>query len=592
MLSVEQMKWWGWGGENIEFNMNDKPELWPYIKDVVGIEGEIKFTPSIKFEDIELPPQTLNDKFINRVKSFIDSERFMADKKERLIHSYGKSFRDLWRIRNGIVNASPDCVIYPLSEDEILNIIKTALDFDVVVIPFGAGSNIAGCLEANNGNGRMIVSLDMKLMDKVISVDKQSNTARIQAGAMGPLMEKQLNSYGFTLGHFPDSFEYSTIGGWIATRSAGMQSDKYGKIEDMLLSLRMVTPTGTIVTRTVPKSSNGIDVNHICIGSEGTLGVITEAVVQVHKLPDYRVPFGFLFPDFESGVNAVYECVEKYCPPVVTRLNDPCKTALSFAYRSKSSPIKSLLGKVVKSYLKDIKKFDFDKACLMLNVFEGDKENFTNMKKKVNRIYKKYGAFNLGTEPGKAFEKGKYDFPYLRDYVMDRNIMADVSETSTVWSNLLPLYYSTIDSINKAMNQTVKNGFLGCHISHTYHTGASLYFTFGCQQIPGYELEQYLSIKKAAEDAFIKGGATLSHHHAVGFEHMPWIKDDISETGIRAVRGLKNSLDPNNIMNPDKIIPSIEKPFNWGLEKVDFKNIVPINMDSHQHPDSKSNVFK
>lgn len=579
------MKWWGWGGENIEFDMDSKPELWPYIERVVGIEGEIKYTPPIKFEDIELPLQTLNEKFINKVKSFIDNERLRTDKKERLIHSYGKSFRDLWRIRNGIISASPDCVIYPLSEDEISNIIKAANDFDVVIIPFGAGSNIAGCLEANNGNGRMVVSLDMKLMDKVISVDKKSNTARIQAGALGPVMEKQLNTCGVTLGHFPDSFEYSTIGGWIATRSAGMQSDKYGKIEDMVISLKMVTPNGTIVTRTVPKASNGIDVNHICIGSEGTLGIITEAVVQVHKLPEYREPYGFLFPDFESGVNAIYECVEKYCQPVVTRLNDPGKTALSLAYRSKSSALKTFLGKAVKSYLKNFKKFDLEKTCLMLNVFEGDKENFNKMKKKVIKIYKKFGAINLGTDPGKAFEKGKYDFPYLRDYVMDRNIMADVSETSTVWENLLPLYYSTMEAIDKAMKRTVKTGFLGCHISHTYHTGASLYFTFGCQQIPGYELEQYLLIKKAAEDAFIKGGGTLSHHHAVGFEHMPWIKDDISETGIKAVRGLKKALDPNNIMNPDKIIPPLEKPFDWGLN-------MEILQKGFQFQDDKPDVFK
>jgi alkyldihydroxyacetonephosphate synthase len=171
---------------NIEFNMEDKPELWPYIKDVVGIEDEVKFTPPLKFEDVELPQQTLNEKFINYIKSNIDSERVKFDKMERLVHSYGKSFRDLWRIRNGIVNSSPDCVIYPLSEDEISKAIKAALDYDVVIIPFGAGSNIAGCLESDNGSGRMIISLDMKLMDKVISVDNYSNTAKIQAGALGP----------------------------------------------------------------------------------------------------------------------------------------------------------------------------------------------------------------------------------------------------------------------------------------------------------------------------------------------------------------------------------------------------------------------
>ncbi|HSP88007.1 MAG TPA: FAD-dependent oxidoreductase, partial [Ignavibacteriaceae bacterium] len=203
MLNVEQMKWWGWGGENIEFNMDDKPELWPYIKKVVGIENEVTLTPPLKFEDIKLPQQNLNDKFINQIKSLIDSERLRLDKKERLVHSYGKSFRDLWRIRNGIVNACPDCIIYPLSEDEIANIVKAAIEYDVILIPFGAGSNIAGCLESINDSGRMIVSLDLKLMDKVISVDKQSNTARIQAGALGPLMERQLNTFGVTLGHFP-----------------------------------------------------------------------------------------------------------------------------------------------------------------------------------------------------------------------------------------------------------------------------------------------------------------------------------------------------------------------------------------------------
>ena len=210
MLNLEQMKWWGWGGENIEFVMSDKPELWPYVKKVVGIEGEPTLTPPIKFEDIELPQQTLNEKFINEIKTIIDKERFTFDKKDRLVHSYGKSFRDLWRIRHGIVNAAPDCIIYPLSEDEIVKVINAAKEYDVVLITFGAGSNIAGCLEANNGSGRMIASLDMKLMDRVISVDKVSNTARIQAGALGPQMEEQLNSFGVTLGHFPDSFEFST----------------------------------------------------------------------------------------------------------------------------------------------------------------------------------------------------------------------------------------------------------------------------------------------------------------------------------------------------------------------------------------------
>ncbi len=564
--NVEQMKWWGWGGGDIEFDIDSKPELWPYIKKVVGITDKVDYTPPVKIEEINLPEQILNNEFIDSLKKIVKADQVKTDKLERIIHAYGKSFRDLWRIRNGIIKTAPDCIVYPETDEEISKIIILANELDVILIPFGGGSNIAGSLEVISGTGKMKVSLDMKRMNKVLEVDKKSCTARIQAGVMGPDMEKQLNKQGFTLGHFPDSFEYSGLGGWIATRSAGMQSDIYGKIEDMVISLKMVTPTGTIVTRKVPKSSNGIDIKNICIGSEGILGVITEATMQVHPVPEFRESYGYLFPDFESGVKAVYECVRQDCVPVVTRLNDPGKTALSLAFKAKSTPFKDKLAHYVKSYLKNIKKFDLDKTCLMITVFEGNKHTFFDVKKRVNAIYKKYGAFNLGTDAGKAFEKGKYDFPYLRDYVMDRNIMADVSETCTTWDNLLPLYYSAFSSIEKAIKDSGKVGFVGCHISHTYFTGASLYFTFGCQQIKGKELEQYLNIKKAAEDAFIEGGATLSHHHAVGFEHQPWIEKDISTTGVKALKAIKNGLDPKGIMNPGKIIPTEEAIKNWGIE--------------------------
>ena len=207
------------------------------------------------------------------------ADQICDSRRERVIHAYGKGFRDLFRMRRGMAEGAPDLVLYPESEHDVLMTLRAAARHDVVVIPFGGGSNIAGCLERSERR-RMAVSLDMRRMRRVLEVDTESFTARIEAGAFGPDLEEQLNGYGLTLGHFPDSFLHSTLGGWIATRSAGMQSDKYGKIEDMVIALRMVTPVGVLATRTVPKSSNGIDVNHLCIGSEGTLGVITEATMQ------------------------------------------------------------------------------------------------------------------------------------------------------------------------------------------------------------------------------------------------------------------------------------------------------------------------
>ena len=575
--NVAQMKWWGWGAEGTEFDIESKPELWPYMKKILGITEEPKIIPPVDLEQIALSEPNINPRFSEVVKSVLREDQVNTDKKDRIIHAYGKSFRDLWRIRRGIVDAAPDCVIYAETEEDVSSIVKAASEFNVIIIPFGGGSNIAGCLEAKGHNGRMVVSLDMKRMDKVLSVDDESCTARIQAGVMGPHMEEQLNAAGMTLGHFPDSFEYSSLGGWIATRSAGMQSDKYGKIEDMVLALRMVTPAGTIVTRTVPKSSNGVDINHICIGSEGILGVITEATMQVHRRPECRDFYGYLFPDFESGVKAVNMCVEKECPPMITRLSDPGKTALSFAYKTKSTGIKPFLSKLVKAYIKHVKRFDSDKLCLMIAAFEGDKKKFREHKKKVNAIYKKFGAINLGTDPGRSFERSKYDFPYLRDYAMERGIVADVSETTTVWSKLLPLYYATLESLEKAIINTGNKPFLGCHISHTYHSGASLYFTFGFTETPGRELDEYLYVKKTVEDSFIKNGATLSHHHAVGYEHLPWLEEDISSTGVKAVKALKSGLDPNGVMNPGKIIPPKDPFSGWGLPEEKIKQFEQNN---------------
>jgi alkyldihydroxyacetonephosphate synthase len=559
------MKWWGWGDEQTEFEIGDKPELWPFIQDRVGLDGAIPRTPPVHFEDISLPPPRTNRAFSATLHQRLGSARLRTDKRERLVHAYGKSFRDLLRIRRGLVEAAPDGVVYPESEAEVEVLVKAAADHDVVLIPFGAGSNIAGCVEAGHGESRMVVTVDLRLMNRVLEVDNESGTARVEAGVLGPHLEDQLRPRGVTLGHFPDSFLFSTLGGWIATRSAGMQSDRYGKIEDMVLALRMVTPSGTIETRPVPRASNGIDVNHLCIGSEGTLGIITEATMQVHSIPEHREAYGYLFPDFEQGIHALRACVEAECLPVVSRLNDPEKTALSFAYKTASPPFRRLLAKGVKGYLKQIRRFDFARCALMLNVFEGDRYSFPATRKRVNGIFRRHGAFALGTEPGRAFERGKYDFPYLRDFVMDRNIMADVSETATVWSNIIPLYRSTRDAIEAAIRRTGVRPFVGCHISHAYRTGASLYFTFGCLQRPGQELEQYLYIKKTAEDCFIRGGATLSHHHAVGTEHLPWIAEDVSVTGLAAVRALKEGLDPLTIMNPGKILPS-ERPLEaWGL---------------------------
>ncbi|MGA7081146.1 MAG: FAD-binding oxidoreductase [Terriglobales bacterium] len=576
MYTAKHMKWWGWGDENVGFNASAHPGLWPYAKAVLGVEEECLDTPPVSIEAAQLRDAIRHDGFLAELRLWMRADQICDSRHERLVHAYGKGFRDLFRMRRGMAEGAPDLVLYPENEHDVLITIRAAAQHDVVVIPFGGGSNIAGCLERIDTR-RIAASLDMRRMRRVLAVDTESCTARIEAGAFGPDLEEQLQAYGLTLGHFPDSFLHSTLGGWIATRSAGMQSDKYGKIEDMVIALRMVTPAGVLATRIVPKSSNGIDVNHLCIGSEGTLGVITEATMRVHPRSELRRTHGYLFLDFESGIDAMRECVRKECVPSMFRLNDPDKTALSLAFKPPSSQLSRVVSGVMKSYLR-VKGFDFMRACLMLTTFEGSKANVARQHSQVNAIYRRFGAVDLGPSTGRSFESTKYDFPHIRDFLMDRGITSDVSETSTIWSNIVPLYRATTAALSAAITESGVKPWVGCHISHTYQSGASLYLTFACRQQQGREMNQYLHAKRAVQQSFIDHRATLSHHHAVGTEHLPWLIDDISPVGVMAVAAIKAGLDPGNVMNPGRLRPSATPFEEWS--RVGSDAACPIAADA------------
>ncbi len=554
------MKWWGWGFEDAEFHASRHPDFWPFAKSVLDIESDDFPKREWSLNSVKLPEPFVDERFLAKLRTSLGPGQITDDVKERVIHSYGKGFRDLFRLRSGIATGAPDLIVYPESERDVCLTLRAAAERDVVLIPFGGGSNIAGCLERMDAR-RMCVSLDMRRMRRVLAVDRRSFTAQIEAGVFGPDLEEQLRAHGMTLGHFPDSFLHSTLGGWIATRSAGMQSDKYGKIEDMVIAVRMVTPEGVLETRAVPKASNGIDVTHLCIGSEGTLGVVTEATMRIHAVPESRQVRGYLFPEFEGGIEAIYQCVRQECMPAMVRLNDPDKTALSLAFRPPSSGFTKIAGGVFKTYLW-AKGFS-QPTCLMLAAFEGSSRSVSRRLQQAEAIYKKCGAVGLGAGAGKSFEATKYDFPHIRDFLLDRDVTTDVSETATVWSNIPKLYRETTTALRTEIGKGGVRPWVGCHVSHTYPTGASLYFTFGFRQQPGNEMEQYLQVKRAVQQSFIDHGATLSHHHAVGTEHLPWLASDISPVGVKAVAAIKQGLDPAHIMNPGRLLPTSSVLEDW-----------------------------
>lgn len=553
---VEHMKWYGWGREDVAFSHEDKPSFAPFVADVVGVDLDAPSAqiPDLAGLDVPAPrhPAALADALVGAV----GADQVHTDDLDRVVHTYGKSLRDLVRARAGIFGRVPDLVVYPADEDQIAAVLAAALAADAVVIPFGGGSNIVGSLEAPVDEPRPVVSVDLGRLDRVLEVDAEARLARIQAGVLGPEMERQLNELGWTMGHFPDSFSHSTLGGWIATRSSGMQSDVYGDIGQITKAVRVLSPGGVIATRDVPSQSTGPSVLQMVLGSEGRLGIITEATVQVHRLPAKRVVLGYFFPSFDAGVTAMREIAESEAAPIITRVSDARETRFSFATRRASHGLSGLVSAGLKRYL-SARGWDLDQMCLSFIGYEGSPLHVANQKAAVAAVVKRNGGIGVGTGPGTLYDQKKFDTPYIRDFLLDRGALADVSETATSWSRLLPLYRAVVADAEKAFAAVGVQGWIMCHLSHSYHSGACLYFTFAFAPAPGTEpVPQYDTVKSAVQQAFLDNGGTLSHHHAVGREHARWLAEDISPAGSEVLAALFAGVDPGRNLNPGAILPA------------------------------------
>jgi alkyldihydroxyacetonephosphate synthase len=549
------MKWWGWGHEGVAFTHADKPGLAPFIKRVLDLDADRTTTRPVAFDDLALGEPSLTSELQGALEEVVGSEHVSTDPLDRVVHARGKSLRDLARHRGGDVGRLPDVVVRPGDEDEVVAIVRAAIDADAVLIPFGGGTNISGSLEAPAGEQRTVVSVDMGRLNRVLEIDDDSRLARVQTGVFGPHLEEQLNARGWTAGHFPDSFTHSTLGGWIATRSSGMQSDKYGDISDLTRAVRVATPTGLLVTRAVPHTSTGPSVREMVLGSEGRLGIITEATIHVHRVPESRVILGYLFPDWERAVAAMHAIAASEASPSVTRVSDAHETQFSFSTRKDPTPLDRVKSKALTTYLQRRRDYDLEAMCLSFIGYEGSKSHVAAQRKLVGRIVTRHGGLCIGSGPGALYDQKKFDTPYIRDYLLDRGAPADVSETSAPWSVLPGLYANVMAAAGGAFADLGVTGYIMCHLSHSYHSGACLYFTFafkpsGVRAV----LEEYDVVKAAIQQAFVDSGATLSHHHAVGTEHARWLQEDISAPGVAMLRSLFDGVDPGANLNPGKIV--------------------------------------
>jgi alkyldihydroxyacetonephosphate synthase len=385
-------------------------------------------------------------------------------------------------------------------------------------------------------------------MQRLVDLDRTSQLATFEPGISGPRAETLLASRGFTLGHFPQSYEFATIGGYVATRSAGQASTGYGRIDELVRGVRLVAPAGELEVKPFPASAAGPELRELVVGSEGVLGVITEATLAVRPLPARRRYEGWSFRSFAEGCEAFRRMEQSGGHPDVARLSDEPETRLAMAMAWNGSAAE----RAGKAYLR---LRGHEGGCIVIVGFEGDELDVAHRRSHTRSILGSAGGVALGERPGNAWLRSRYAGPYMRDALLDRGVMVETLETATTWSRLAELYKGVGDALRDSLSARGTPPLVMCHVSHLYRSGASLYFTFIAAQEPGAELDQWRAAKTAATDAIVAHGGTITHHHAVGRDHAPWLRAEVGDLGIELLRAAKERLDPRGIMNPGKLLP-------------------------------------
>ncbi len=556
-MTIERstIRWNGWGWTAHKDALAARDEVWTWLAHELGMPSLLA-TPARPLDEATLAPPRLTDEERAHLVAILGADRVHDDTYERAFHARGRSYHDLLRLRAGDLSVAPDAVLYPRGADEILAVLAFANDSGLAVVPFGGGTSVVGGVSAASGPFKAIVTLDLSGMDRIGDIDTLAGTATAEAGVYGIALEKALQAKGVTLGHYPQSFEFSTLGGWIAHRGAGQQSLRYGKAEDWLVSAKLATPRGLFTSESFPASAAGPRLTDLIAGSEGAFGVITQATVRVRPLPkasDYR---GYLFRDFASGTAAIRHAMQEEIPVAMLRLSDADETHFHRTF-SALGKVSGIADRLAQACL-DLRGIDA-KAAALIAGFEGDAREVADGRKRFARVAEHLSAVPLGRGPGERWREARFYWPYLRDPKMDRGVGIDTFETSASWSKIDALHNAVRMALETAIRETAPRpdarGIVMCRISHAYRDGASLTFTAIFPRALAGEIAQWQAIKKAATDAIVAEGGTISHHHGIGEDHLPWMTNEKNALGVEVLDAVKRVFDPKGILNPGKLIP-------------------------------------
>jgi len=527
-------RWNGWGDDSVNYPLGGIARQ--YLQEQLG-EG-------ISITDVSL----------EAVLAKIPASRLPAhplisqDPLDRLLHARGQSLPDWIALRSGRIGMVPDGVAYPASDEEVRQLLTLAPQVGARVIPYGGGTSVVGHINPLAA-GAPVLTVDLSRLKRLLHLDPLSQLAEFGAGVKGPDLEAQLNAQRATLGHFPQSFELSTLGGWIATRSSGQQSLYYGRIENLFAGGHLETPLGSLDIPPVPASAAGPDLRHIVLGSEGRFGIITRAIVRVRPLPEAEAFYGVFFPHWEAGLEAVRSLVQTGVGLSMLRLSDAIETQSTLALSGKD--------RLLPWIERGLKLFGYNaERCLLVFGVSGSRNHVRVLTRQAVAICRQWGGLFTGSTIGKTWRKSRFLTPYLRNTLWELGYATDTLETAVPWSGVKETAQAILDALRTGLQAQDERVLAFAHLSHVYRDGASIYATYLFRRSgdPDQDLERWQTLKTAASQAILARGGTISHQHGVGLEHLPYLPNEKGALGIDVLRAVCRAFDPQGIMNPGKLL--------------------------------------
>ena len=544
MPAAGSTQWWRWGAGGQQFPSERTHRVLNYLQATLDLKGGFPKTADAKFGP--LPPSRIGaSKLSGACSTSTEDER-------RRSHSFGKSYLDVLAARRGRPGPFTDAVLFPTSTEEVFQALKVAQKEDIAIVPWGGGTSVVGGVTPLTGDHQAVVTLSLEKMVAPLSLDMEDHLARFECGILGPELERYLNSHGATLGHFPQSFEFSTLGGWIATRSSGQSSSLYGEIASRVRGLKVVTAQGVIAWERPVEESTGPVPDSLFIGSEGTLGVLTEATISTSPRPTHSQYHVVLLKDWKSAVEFLRETALQPIRPAVIRVSNPAETTLSLVGRDPPTGLRRALEKTYLGYhqLKE------GSACLGVIGFEGNRASVEAGWKRTSETLSRHGGGDAGKRAGESWKRERFLTPYLRDELMDHGIFVETFETGVRWSHIARFYDTLQQRLEKAAAGLGIRLFIGVHLSHAMPEGSCVYITVISVQAADVFDQPFNSLKEAVMRSIVDSGGSISHHHGVGEMHRPWIAERTPELSRELLWAAKERIDPKGLLNPGKTLPA------------------------------------